>query len=220
MKKNVISTLLYSQYQIRNARVRRIIRNFVTRLEGGEYYSITLRRIFQDYHKVKIGMYTHGGCFIPFQVGQFTTIGRYCSVARAVRIINRNHPLEFKSTHAMFCVSNFGYCETDLVEHIPLKIGNDVWIGHNAIIMPSVREIGDGAVIGAGAVVNKNVIPYSVVLGNPARVVRYRFSKEVINELLDSRWWEKSIDGIKSTINEFQLPYEKLFLERHGKAID
>jgi acetyltransferase-like isoleucine patch superfamily enzyme len=74
-----------------------------------------------------------------------------------------------------------------------LSIGNDVWIGQNAIILPSVARIGDGAVIGAGAVVTKDVEPYSIVVGNPARLLRYRFSQETIVKLQESRWWEKSV---------------------------
>ena len=210
----MICKMLYKLYRIKNHRIKKMIRTFVTKIEKGEMYSETLRRIYKDYHDVEIGMYTHGGCFIPFQVDRHTTIGRYCSIARTVRIMNRNHPLDFKSTHAMFCISSFQLCEQDLVSHIPLKIGNDVWIGHGAIVMPNVREIGDGVVIAAGAVVNKNVPPYAIVVGNPARVVRFRFSEDVINELLSSRWWEKSIDELKPEISTFQCVYEKCKSEK------
>lgn len=209
MIKIIIIKTLFKLYRKKNHRIRRIIRNFITKMEGGEYYSKTLRKIFEEYHNVKIGMYTTGGCFIPFQVDKYTTIGNYCSIARQLRINNRNHPLDFKSTYPMFYNSKFGYCEKDLVSHIPLEIGHDVWIGHNAIIMPHVKSIGTGAVIGAGAVVNKDIPPYAVVVGNPARVVRYRFSQEVIEELLASKWWEKTIDMIKPEIQTFMQPYEK-----------
>ena len=74
--------------------------------------------------------------------------------------------------------------------------------------MPSVSTIGDGAVVAAGAVVNKNVPPYAVVCGNPARVVRYRFSEETIRELQYSRWWEKSIEELRPSMKEFQYPLE------------
>ena len=85
--------------------------------------------------------------------------------------------------------------------------GNDVWIGHNAIIMPNVKNIADGAVIAAGAVVNKDIPPYAVAVGNPSRIVRFRFSKEIIEELIASRWWEKSIEEIKPVIGEFTKNY-------------
>ena len=111
-----------------------------------------------------------------------TTVGRYCSIATTVRVMNRNHPMNYKSMHAFFFNPKLKYCKDDNVEYIPLQIGNDVWIGHNAILMPHVKNIGDGAVIGAGTVVNKDIPPYAVVVGNPSRIVRYRFSKEKNDE--------------------------------------
>jgi len=183
------------------------------KLEGGETLSVTLRKIFKQYHGVEIGMYTHG-CFEPDQIYSNTTVGRYCSFARTAKVVNANHPAEFKSTHAVFFNPALGNCEKSLVKSTPLKIGNDVWLGDYSVILPGVTEIGDGAIIGAGAIVNRNVPPYAIVLGNPARVVMYRFTQEVIDELLASRWWEKDIDEIKPYIDEFQRPYEKLFLER------
>lgn len=203
----MLSRLLYRLYRINRHRVRRYIRSLVTRLEGGEFYSTTLRRIFEHYHQVKIGLYTQGGCFIPFHVDKHTTIGRYCSIARSVRIMNRNHPLNFKSTHAFFFNPRCGICSEDPIAHIPLTVGNDVWIGHGALVMPNVREIGTGAVIAAGAVVNKDVPPYAVVVGNPGRVVRFRFDKEIIDDLLQSCWWEKSIDELLPELPFFQKQY-------------
>lgn len=110
--------------------------------------------------------------------------------------------------HAFFYDPVLGICDSFLGEFFPLEIGNDVWIGEGAIVMPSVSTIGDGAVVAAGAVVNKNVPPYAVVCGNPARVVRYRFSEETIRELQYSRWWEKSIEELRPSMKEFQYPLE------------
>jgi len=122
--------------------------------------------------------------------------------------------MDYMSAHALFFNPVFKLCSKSLVEFIPLKIGNDVWIGENALIMPHVTEIADGAIVAAGAVVHKNVTPYAVVVGNPARIVRYRFSREVIDELLASRWWKKDIEEIKPYIEDFQQPYEKLYYDR------
>jgi len=184
-------------YRIRP--LRAVLRSIAARLEGGEYHSATLRAVFERYHGVRIGLYTHGGCFLPYHVDRHTTIGRYSSFARTARIFNRDHPLERKSTHALFFNPALGYCETDTVPYTPLVVGNDVWIGHNAIIMPHVREIRDGAVIAAGAVVHTDVPPYAVVVGNPARVVRYRFPPPVIAALLEEAWWEKSPEELRAT---------------------
>jgi acetyltransferase-like isoleucine patch superfamily enzyme len=210
----IMSTVLYKLYRIKNGRLRNLIVRIISRIEHGQLYSKTMRKIFKDYHGVEIGMYTHGSCFVPGNFDRFTTVGRYCSIAANVKVFNRDHPMDFKSMHAFFFNSNLKYTKEDLVEYSPLVIGNDVWLGDGVKIMPQVTNIGDGAVIGAGAVVNKDVPPYAVVVGNPARVVRYRFSKEVIESLLESKWWEKDIEEILPDIKEYQQPYEKLYFNK------
>ncbi len=86
---------------------------------------------------------------------------------------------------------------------LPLKgdtvIDNDVWIGQNAVILPGVH-IGDGAIIGADSVVGSDVSPYSIMIGNPARLLRKRFDDELIELMLRLRWWDKSIDEINRLI--------------------
>ena len=198
-------SFLFHLYRIRSLNLRRYILNLASRWERGPFRSMTMRSIFREYHLVDIDLYTHGECFVPGACDRHTTVGRYCSIASGVRTMNRNHPLEFKSTHAFFFNPILGYCREDLVDFIPLEIGNDVWIGANALILPHVRTIGNGAVIAAGAVVNKDVPPYAVVVGNPARVVRFRFPKEVIEELMASRWWDKPIEELE--LSEFCQPY-------------
>ena len=93
--------------------------------------------------------------------------------------------------------------EPPAMADMPLKgdtiIGNDVWIGQNAVILPGVH-IGDGAIIGANSVVGSHVDPYSIVVGNPANVLRKRFDDEMIELLLKFKWWDKSIDEIDSLI--------------------
>lgn len=88
-------------------------------------------------------------------------------------------------------------------DHLPLKgdtvIGSDVWIGQNAVILPGVH-IGDGAIIGADSVVGSDIEPYTIVVGNPARVLRKRFDDELIGLMLRFRWWDKSIEEINSLI--------------------
>lgn len=201
----MLSSFLFGCYRIPSRILRDNIRKLLWKMEGGDFYSPTLRRIFREYYDVDIGMYTHGFCFVPGAIDRHTTIGRYCSIAYQVRTINHNHPMEFKSTHAFFFNSKLGHCPKDLTTYSPLAIGNDVWIGTGALVLPHVSQIGDGAVIAAGAVVNKDVPPYAVVVGNPARVVRFRFPKEVIEQLLASRWWEKPVEELD--INEFSRPF-------------
>ncbi|WP_304650910.1 CatB-related O-acetyltransferase [Tessaracoccus sp. OS52] len=187
---------------------RLVTRRALNRLEGGEIHSETLREIFKQYHGVTIGMYTHGGCFEPHNFGRNTSVGRYSSIARSAFAATLDHPTHFKGMHGFFFNSNLGY--TDHVrDYARLTIGNDVWLGHNAVIGSNVHNIGDGAVIGAGAVVFKDVPPYAIVVGNPGRVVRYRFSPATIERLLAERWWERDIEEIAPHISQFDRPLQE-----------
>ena len=204
----ILSKLFYKLYTIRREKLRNIVLRAVARIEGGEMVSSTLRRIFLDYHQIEIGLYSYGSCFDPCAIASFTKIGRYCSFASGVRIFNGNHPLEFQSMHPFFYNPVFGYVQKELIDRNRLTIGNDVWVGYNAVITPSVKSIGDGAVIGAGAVVTKNVPDYAVVVGNPARVVKYRFSEETRLKIKSSKWWDKDIKDIRKDLEEFTHPFE------------
>ena len=205
-RKTVLAELLYKLYAVRNTKMRGIILELVTRLEGGQMYSETLRRIFLDYYKIKIGMYSYGGCFNSSLIAENTEIGRYCSFARGVCVFNGNHPLNFKSVHPFFYNSQFGYVKEGKIPRSKLIVGNDVWVGQNAIIVPSVSRIGDGAVIGAGAVVTKDVPDFAVMAGNPAEIIKYRFSQETISRIKTSQWWNKDIEKLQEELNEFTRP--------------
>ena len=198
----VLAKLLYKLYALRKRSLRNVILHVVERLEGGQMVSPTLRRIFLDYHHVEIGLYSYGGCFNPHAIAPFTKIGRYCSFADGVQIFNGNHPLEFKSMHPFFYNPAFGYVEKELISRNRLTIGNDVWFGHNAIILPSVKSIGDGAVIGAGAVVTKDVLDFAVVVGNPGKVIKYRFTEKAIRRIKSSQWGDKVMEELKEDFHE------------------
>lgn len=190
------SNLLFNLYKLPDRRVKALVLKVIRKIEGGEFYSVTLRKIFKEIHNIEIGMYTHGGCFNLKQIHPFTKFGRYCSIASKIRVLNRDHPLNFKSSHAFFFNSKLGYCTEDIIKHTPLEIGSDVWIGHNAVILPVVKRIGHGAVIGASTVVSKDIPPYAVVVGYPARIVKYRFDKDTIEKLLENKWWEKPVETL------------------------
>lgn len=204
----MISKILYNLYKVKLDRFQRLVLYVIRKLEGGNVYSKTIRKIFKDFYNIEIGMYSHGHCFDIGTIDPYTTVGRYCSIARGARILNHNHPINFKSTHPFFFNPVFNYCGKWMAEFNPVHIGNDVWIGANAIIMPEVNYIGDGAVIGGGAIVNKDVPPYAIVLGNPARVIKYRYSPEMIEKVQKSKWWEKSIEELLPEIEEFHKPLE------------
>lgn len=93
-----------------------------------------------------------------------------------------------------------------------MRIGNDVWIGCSVIVMPGV-SIGDGAVVGAGAIVTKDVEPYAVVSGVPARLMRYRFDRETIDALESLSWWDWDDVTLRSRISFFREPLSKEALE-------
>ncbi len=113
-----------------------------------------------------------------------------------------------KSMHAFFYNPALGYVDKDSLKRTRLTIGNDVWIGHGVILLPGVTSVGDGAVIGAGSVVHQDVPPYAIVVGNPARIIRYRFSVQTIKAMLDEKWWEQSMEEIKDDMGSFCRPVE------------
>lgn len=192
----LVSPLLFNLYRYSIKRIRFEIRRTLNRLELAPY-SKTLRRIFKDYHNIKVGMYTIG-CFRNITFPPGTKIGRYSMVTHTAKHLYLDHPLDQISSHTMFHSKEYGFVEQDLWYTNSPDIGHDVFIGHQVILLPSVRKIGTGAVIGSGAVVSQDVPPYAVVVGNPGRVVRYRFGQKTINNLLESEWWEYSVTKIKS----------------------
>lgn len=149
-----------------------------------------VRDFYREKYKVDVDMYSYGGCFSPtFNNGGKVSIGKYCSIAENVRYFAANHPIEKVTTSAYFYNSNFSKLPVKDVERGTLKIGNDVWIGYGVIITNKCKNIGDGAVIGAGSIVTKDIPDYAIVAGNPARVIRYRFAEKNIELIKSTAWW-------------------------------
>ena len=132
---------------------------------------------------------------------QNCSIGMFCSIANNVSIGLGNHPLNLFSTSPLFykCDNSIGVKvvekDLDFKEYNTITIGNDVWIGAHAIVLDGVT-IGHGAVVASNAVVTKDVPPYAIVGGVPAKVLKYRFSDEKINNLLEMRWWDWKLQTI------------------------
>ena len=131
-------------------------------------------------------------------------IGKFCQIASGTEFVmdDANHQMNAVSTFPFYTLEGWDMqapAPTDMPFKGDTVIGNDVWIGQNATILPGVH-IGDGAIIGANSVVGSDVEPYTVAVGNPARMLRKRFDDELIDLLLKFRWWDKSIEEIDSLI--------------------
>lgn len=137
-------------------------------------------------------------------LGDKLVIGRFCQIAAGVEFVmnGANHQMNAVSTFPFYTLEGWNM-NPPAMEDLPLKgdtvIGNDVWIGQNAVILPGVH-VGDGAIIGANSVVGSDVAPYTIVVGNPAKVLRKRFDEELIDLMLQFRWWDKSIEEIDGLI--------------------
>ena len=131
-------------------------------------------------------------------------IGKHCSIARNVTIGVGGHNYHWVTTGAIIVDSDYNFIPNpkDVIQKDTPIIGNDVWIGMNTMIMRGVK-IGDGAVIAAGSVVTKDVEPYSIVAGIPAKHIKFRFGREQINALLRIKWWDWSDEKIKENIGYF-----------------
>ena len=142
-------------------------------------------------------------------IGYCNKIGKFTSISFDVKIGLVAHPLNYLSTSPILYSKRRGWLKETIYNDSQsgfVEIGNDVLISANAIILAGVK-IGDGAVIGAGALVNKDVPPYAIVAGVPAKIIRYRFTEEVINKLLKIKWWDLSKDNIlkhQSNFNDVQ----------------
>jgi virginiamycin A acetyltransferase len=147
--------------------------------------------------KVQIGRYTsiNGPNTDIYALKTHVKIGNFCSIARNVSIQEYNHILQRCSSYfIMHHVFNEDFLN-EIESKGPIIIGNDVWIGTQSVVLTGVT-IGDGAVIAANSVVNTDIPPYAIAAGTPAKVVGYRFSDELINELLRIQWWDWPLSKI------------------------
>ncbi len=184
------------------------------------------------YKGCKIGRYTYGYEGLLKQYPLAEVIGRYCSINSTARIWN-NHPLDYVTTHPFLDYPQFypqekyeerkrlilkygKYHENVDFENSQLRkngavtIGNDVWIGASTIILPGVK-IGDGAILAAGSVVTKDVYAYAIVGGVPAKLIKYRFDKDIIDRFMKIKWWDWSIEEIENNIELFYQPEKFLY---------
>lgn len=135
--------------------------------------------------------------------GNFTVVAKECEIGLGV------HPTDYLSCHSIFYKNRPWGFHPDWVKTVrefvkTTHIGNDVWIGAKSIVMDGVT-IGDGAIVAAGSVVTKNVPPFAVVGGVPAKIIKYRFSQEVIDRLLEIQWWNMPDEKITEVVGLFHI---------------
>lgn len=171
---------------------------------------------------------SHHASVVHSSVGKYSSIGRYtkvnycdigkfCSISWDVTIGATNHPVNNITTHAFPYVPYAGYFVKENTQHkVRTLVGNDVWIGCNSVIVPGVK-IGNGAIVGAGSVVTKDVPPYAIVAGVPAKIIRYRFTESEIGLLEKLSWWDWPREQIKNNIDLFQTEMNARILDEIKK---
>jgi phosphonate metabolism protein (transferase hexapeptide repeat family) len=151
----------------------------------------------------------------------YTKAGKFCSIAAMTRINPGNHPM-WRASQAHFLYRASAYFEGEADEEAffdwrrsqRVEIGHDVWIGHAAVVLAG-RKVGTGAVVAAGAIVTKDVAPYSIVAGNPARPVRPRFPEAVAARLQRLAWWDWSHEALRLALPDFRGLAIEAFLDKY-----
>jgi phosphonate metabolism protein (transferase hexapeptide repeat family) len=153
----------------------------------------------------------------------YTTVGKFCSIAAHTRINPGNHPLDRVAlNHFTYRSSAYGLGPDD-AEFFDWRrgfrcvLGNDVWIGHGAVVLPG-RRLGNGAAVGAGAVVTADVPPFAIVVGVPAKIVRYRFAPEIIAALERIAWWDWPHERLGTAMQDFRRMSAEGFCRKYDPA--
>ena len=184
----------------------------------GAFCEVGARTILQD---VMMGDYSY---VVNDAQITYATIGKFCSIAAMTRINPGNHPMQRASqAHFSYRASAYFAGESDEAEFFEWRrghrvhIGHDVWIGHGAIVLPG-RSVGTGAVVAAGAIVTKDVAAYTIVAGNPARMIRRRFAEPITSRLAQLAWWDWDHEALRRALPDFRQLAVEEFLAKYEAA--
>jgi len=167
---------------------------------------------------VEIGDFTYGNpTVLSWGEGTKLEIGKFCSIANNVTIfLGGEHRSDWVSTYPFnVLLKSYSYIKGHPSSKGDVIICNDVWIGSGVLILSGVT-IGDGAIIGANSVITKDVEPYSIVGGNPAKLIKYRFDKKTIKKLLEIKWWDKKLEEIAVVIPLLQSQNLSKIIKRYS----
>lgn len=188
----------------------------VENAELGAYTEVGAMSFLEN---VTLGDYSYGGQFCFFQN---VTIGAFANIAASVRIGPTAHPAERATQHHFtYRRRLYGFGQTDDEQFFAWRaaqraqIGHDTWIGHGAVIMPKVT-VGTGSIVGSGAVVTRDVPPYTVAVGVPAKVIKRRFDDAIAEALQEIAWWQWDHQTIGERVDDFAGPVQA-FVEKYRK---
>jgi acetyltransferase-like isoleucine patch superfamily enzyme len=171
-------------------------------LKDFQYFFTLLSLSLNKQRILEISEHSYGRPKVIYDSDKYkVTIGKFCSIAKNVTfILSGTHKTDYISTYPFSILMKHRTTVNSVVYHKGnIIVGNDVWIGYGATIMPGIT-ISDGAVIGAMSVVTKNVEPYAIVAGNPAKLIRRRFDNKTITQLLKIKWWDWPDKKIKKNM--------------------
>jgi phosphonate metabolism protein (transferase hexapeptide repeat family) len=188
----------------------------VTRSQLGAYTEVGAHSVLTEVTMDDYSYVTQGAQF------DMATIGKFASIAAYTRINPGNHPMRRASqAHFQYRASKYWEGEADEAAFFDWRrgdwvtIGHDVWLGHGAVVLAG-NDVGTGAVVAAGAIVTKDVPPYAIVAGNPARVIRMRFEADVAARLMALAWWDWDHERLRLALPDFRGLGVEAFLEKHG----
>jgi len=198
--------ILSNEHESRSCALNRVL--FQRSYDGSQFGRFS-------HPQVEVGAYSYGlgrDSFFAYHPDDRVRIGKFCSIAEGVRFVFGGHRMDIVSTFPLRSMC-FGDQYADAMSKGDIEVGNDVWLGRNALILSGVK-IGNGAVVAAGAVVTRDVAPYALVGGVPAKVIKMRFEPDQVAALEKCRWWDWPIEKIKENVDLFYAAPEG-FIQTH-----